>query len=78
MDANVRRLTGNTPAQAVIQLSVGGASVASSANLSTTYTRVTGGSASSSMGSQVTATIGIKAGVPGDCIVLDDLRVPVK
>jgi hypothetical protein len=78
IDANVRRLAGTSPAQAIVQLSIGGASISTAATLSTTYTRVTAGSASSGVGAQVTATIGIKTGVPGDCIVLDDLRVPVK
>jgi hypothetical protein len=78
IDANIRRLAGATPAQAIVQLSIGGASISTAATLSTTFTRVTAGSASSGVGAQVLATIGIKAGVPGDCIVLDDLRVPVK
>jgi len=78
LDTNVRRQSGAASLSVTITLNVGGASVGSGATVTNTFTRVAGGTVQSSAGTQVTASVGIKGAVPGDCIVADDLRVPIK
>lgn len=77
-EAYARRVPGAaTPANANIELRVGGASISSSNGLGDAWGRLGGGSISVQPGSTVMVRVGLADAATGDCLLLDDVSVAV-